>query len=93
MEVLFNSVKELVALAESQNKPLSEIMIEQEILITKRSREDIIEQMDNNLKVMEEAVEKGLQGVRSTSGSNRWRCCTNSKIYGNLENHFQVTSY
>ena len=68
MEVLFNSVKELVALAESQNKPLSEIMIEQEILITKRSREDIIEQMDNNLKVMEEAVEKGLQGVRSTSG-------------------------
>ena len=67
MEVLFNSVKELVALAESQSKPISEIMIEQEILITRRSREDIIEQMDNNLKVMEEAVEKGLQGVRSTS--------------------------
>ena len=68
MEVLFNSVKELVTLAESQNKPISEIMIEQEILITRRSREDIIEQMDNNLKVMEEAVEKGLQGVHSTSG-------------------------
>ncbi|WP_210469439.1 L-serine ammonia-lyase, iron-sulfur-dependent, subunit alpha [Sporosarcina sp. 6E9] len=68
MDVLFSSVKELVALAESQNKPISEIMIEQEILITKRTREDIIEQMDNNLKVMEEAVEKGLQGVRSTSG-------------------------
>lgn len=68
MEVLFNSVKELVALAESQSKPISEIMIEQEVLITRRSREDIIEQMDNNLKVMEEAVEKGLQGVRSTSG-------------------------
>jgi L-serine dehydratase len=68
MDVLFSSVKELVALAESQNKPISEIMIEQEVLITKRTREDIIEQMDNNLKVMEEAVEKGLQGVRSTSG-------------------------
>ena len=64
MDVLFSSVKELVALAESQNKPISEIMIEQEILITRRTREDIIEQMDNNLKVMEEAVEKGLQGVR-----------------------------
>lgn len=68
MEVLFKSVKELVALAESQNKPISEIMIDQEMLITRRSREDIIEQMDNNLTVMEEAVEKGLQGVQSTSG-------------------------
>ena len=68
MEVLFNSVRELVALAESQNKPISEIMIEQEILITKRSREEIMAQMDSNLTVMEEAVEKGLQGVRSTSG-------------------------
>ncbi len=68
MEVLFGSVKELVALAESQNKPISEIMIEQEMLITKRSREEIVAQMDNNLKVMESAVEKGLQGVQSTSG-------------------------
>lgn len=68
MEILFGSVKELVALAESQQKPISEIMIEQEMLITKRSREDIIAQMDNNLTVMENAVEKGLQGVHSTSG-------------------------
>ena len=43
-------------------------MIEQEMLITKRSREEIIAQMDNNLTVMEKAVEKGLQGVHSTSG-------------------------
>ena len=55
-------------MAESQNKPISEIMIEQEMLITKRSREEIIAQMDNNLTVMENAVEKGLQGVQSTSG-------------------------
>ncbi len=55
-------------MAESQNKPISEIMIEQEMLITKRSREEIIAQMDQNLTVMENAVEKGLQGVHSTSG-------------------------
>ena len=36
MDVLFSNVKELVALAESQNKPISEIMIEQEMLMTKR---------------------------------------------------------
>lgn len=68
MEVLFGTVKELVALAESQHKPISEIMIEQEMLLTKRSREDIIAQMDNNLTVMENAIERGLQGVQSTSG-------------------------
>lgn len=68
MEVLFSSVKELVAIAETQNKPISEIMIEQEVLITKRSREEIIAQMDNNLSVMESAIEQGLQGVKSTSG-------------------------
>ena len=68
MEVLFSTVKELVAIAETQNKPISEIMIEQEMLITKRSREEIIAQMDNNLTVMESAIEQGLQGVKSTSG-------------------------
>lgn len=68
MEVLFGTVKELIELAETQNKPISEIMIEQEMAITRRSREDIIAQMDNNLNVMENAVEKGLQGVHSTSG-------------------------
>ena len=62
MEVLFGTVKELVALAESQKKPISEIMIEQEMLITKRSREEIIAQMDNNLKVMERLLKKGCKG-------------------------------
>lgn len=68
MEVLFKSVKELVALAESENKPISEIMIEQEMLLSRRTREAIIAQMDESLVVMEEAIEKGLKGVQSTSG-------------------------
>lgn len=68
MKVLFRNVKELVALANEEDKFISEIMIEQEILITKRTREEIMNQMDQNLTVMEEAVEKGLKGVHSTSG-------------------------
>lgn len=68
MEVLFHNVRELVDLANKEQKQISEIMIEQEIMITGRSREEIMTQMDRNLTVMEEAVEKGLQGVRSTSG-------------------------
>lgn len=68
MEPLFRNVKELVERAENENKLISEIMIEQEILITDRSREEIMKQMDRNLTVMEEAVEKGLKGVHSVSG-------------------------
>ncbi|GGA16380.1 L-serine ammonia-lyase, iron-sulfur-dependent, subunit alpha [Psychrobacillus lasiicapitis] len=68
MDVLFHNVRELVDRANSEQKLISEIMIEQEMLITGRSREEIMAQMDRNLTVMEEAVEKGLKGVRSTSG-------------------------
>ncbi|ALS78250.1 MULTISPECIES: L-serine ammonia-lyase, iron-sulfur-dependent, subunit alpha [Planococcus] len=68
MEALFRNVRELVERAEKEQKLISEIMIEQEILMTNRSREDIMIQMDRNLTVMEEAVEKGLKGVHSVSG-------------------------
>jgi L-serine dehydratase len=65
---LFRNVAELVELAESQNKKISEIMIEQEMEFTGKTREVIIQQMDTNLEVMEKAVERGLQGVQSRSG-------------------------
>ncbi|MBE6185368.1 L-serine ammonia-lyase, iron-sulfur-dependent, subunit alpha [Heyndrickxia ginsengihumi] len=65
---MFRNVAELVNLAETQNKKISEIMIEQEVEITGKSREDILKQMDKNLTVMEEAVERGLNGVHSVSG-------------------------
>lgn len=68
MKVLFRNVKELVELATSENKLISELMIEQEMLVTRRTREEIMNQMDRNLTVMEQAVEKGLKGVHSTSG-------------------------
>ncbi|ETP68619.1 serine dehydratase [Planococcus glaciei] len=68
MEPLFHNVRELVERAEKENKLISEIMIEQEIMITDRPREEVMKQMDRNLTVMEEAVEKGLKGVHSVSG-------------------------
>ncbi|TWT04662.1 L-serine ammonia-lyase, iron-sulfur-dependent, subunit alpha [Planomicrobium sp. CPCC 101079] len=68
MEYLFRNVRELVERAEQENKLISEVMIEQEMLVTDRSREEIMKQMDRNLTVMEEAVEKGLKGVHSVSG-------------------------
>src|SRR3954447_23442506 len=68
MDVLFQNVRELVQRAEQENKLISEIMIEQEIAMSGRTREEIMEKMDRNLTVMEEAVERGLKGVQSVTG-------------------------
>ena len=65
---MFRNVAELVELAINQNKKISEIMIEQEMDVTGRTREEIFAQMDRNLNVMEEAVEQGIKGVKSHSG-------------------------
>lgn len=64
---MFRNVAELVKLAEMQQKKISEMMIEQEMEVTGRRREEIIAQMDVNLHVMEEAVKRGLKGVKSRS--------------------------
>lgn len=65
---MFRNVAELVELAEKNQVKIAEIMIRQEIEVSGRTREDIIAQMDNNLSVMERAVERGLNGVKSHSG-------------------------
>ncbi|KOO46644.1 L-serine ammonia-lyase, iron-sulfur-dependent, subunit alpha [Priestia koreensis] len=65
---MFRNVAEVVELAESKGVKIAEIMIQQEMEVTGRSREEIITQMDRNLTVMEEAVERGLNGVKSVSG-------------------------
>ncbi|ART76312.1 L-serine ammonia-lyase, iron-sulfur-dependent, subunit alpha [Sutcliffiella horikoshii] len=65
---MFRNVAELIEIAQSSNKKISEIMIEQEMEFTGRTREEIFEQMDKNLTIMEQAVERGLEGVRSVSG-------------------------
>src|SRR5690625_5562553 len=65
---MFRTVKELIELANKQNVQISEIMIQQEMDLKEKSREEIFAEMDKNLTVMEEAVEKSLQDVRSVTG-------------------------
>ncbi|RFU68820.1 L-serine ammonia-lyase, iron-sulfur-dependent, subunit alpha [Bacillus sp. V59.32b] len=65
---MFRNVAELVELAESKNTKISHIMIEQEMEVTGKAREEILRQMEINLDVMEQAVERGLKGVKSHSG-------------------------
>jgi L-serine dehydratase len=66
---MFRNVAELVELAQSKNKPISEIMIEQEMDFRGSTREEVYNQMKNNLVVMEQAVERGInEDVKSHSG-------------------------
>ncbi|MFJ7638639.1 L-serine ammonia-lyase, iron-sulfur-dependent, subunit alpha [Peribacillus sp. NPDC097264] len=65
---MFRNVAELVELAEAKQVKISTLMIEQEMEVSGKTRDQIIHQMGVNLDVMEQAVEKGLQGVRSVSG-------------------------
>ena len=59
---MFSTIKELVALATEQKKPISEIMIEQEMAMTQQSREYIWEKMEKNLQTMKNAVERSVEG-------------------------------
>ena len=59
---MFSTIKELVALATEQKKPISEIMIEQEMEMTQQSREYIWEKMEKNLQKMKNAVERRVEG-------------------------------
>jgi L-serine dehydratase len=65
---MFRNVAELVSLAEQRQVKIAEIMIRQEIEVTGLSREDVIAKMDQNLTVMERAIERGLNGVKSRTG-------------------------
>jgi L-serine dehydratase len=65
---MFRNVAELVELAEKNKVKIAEIMIRQEIEVTGLTREQIISKMDTNLTVMEQAIERGLNGVKSHSG-------------------------
>lgn len=65
---MFNNIAELVNLAETQNKKIYEIMLEQEMKATGLSKDEIINKMKENYTVMKAAIEKGMQGVTSKSG-------------------------
>src|SRR5699024_9998918 len=65
---MFRSVKELVDIAEKNNISIYEVMIRREMDMQARAGEIIIKEMDTNLQVMENAVERSLHGIESVTG-------------------------
>lgn len=65
---MFHSVAELLQLAEERQTKISRVMLEREMKIRQQTEEEIMQMMEANLTVMEQAIEKGLKGVVSHSG-------------------------
>lgn len=67
---MFRTIAELVEIAETKEIPISEVMILQEMDVKEKTREEVIGEMEKNLQVMENAIERALEGdgVQSVTG-------------------------
>ncbi|MBM7855388.1 L-serine dehydratase [Desulfohalotomaculum tongense] len=65
----FTTIEQLVASAETKKVKISDIMIEQEMETSGQDKDTLYENMFKHLKVMEQAVERGLkEDLKSRSG-------------------------
>ena len=65
----FHTIAELIRIASERQKPVHEIVLAVESEQKLRTREELIDEMRQNWKVMYESVKKGLKGgIRSVSG-------------------------
>ena len=65
---MFTSLEDIVEKSKHEKKPVSELMIEQEVKLNGVSRSAVEKLMKRNLSVMMQAVEEGLVGVSSKTG-------------------------
>ena len=65
---MFTSLEEIVEKSNLEQKPVSELMIEQEIEVNGVTRSAVEKLMRRNLAVMMQAVDEGLAGVSSKTG-------------------------
>jgi len=66
--MMFKTVADLLKLTKLENISIAEIMIQQEIIATESSREEVINRMKKKLIIMENAISQGLVGVKSITG-------------------------
>lgn len=65
----FNTIKELMELSDQNNISMAEAVIRSEMALTEKSETEIKEKMRQNLEVMKEAVNQGLnENIKSVSG-------------------------
>ncbi|MDR0921830.1 MAG: L-serine ammonia-lyase, iron-sulfur-dependent, subunit alpha [Lactobacillales bacterium] len=65
---MFYSIQELVEQTKEYDGSVAELMVQTEIELTGRTREQIIKLMERNLEVMLHSIEEGVAGVHSVTG-------------------------
>jgi len=74
---MFDSLAEMIALAETEGQPLHEIVIAREAALTGRKRDDVWRLMHKRLLVMrrsaEEGVSKPVRSLSGMSGGSAWQ--------------------
>lgn len=65
---MFRTAEELVKTSIDKDIPISEVMIRQEMELKDSTYDEVFSSMEENLTVMEEALERGLKGVTSVTG-------------------------
>lgn len=65
---MFKTISDLVSQAESQNKKIWQLMLEQEIEVSGKTEAEILEMMKTRYQIMEQAIERGIRGVQSRTG-------------------------
>lgn len=65
----FNTIADLMDLAESQQVPVHEIVLVREMHDSQRTREAVLQEMARNWQVMQDSIERGIRNTeRSVSG-------------------------
>lgn len=85
---MLSSIEMMVKTATDRGVKISELMIEEEMRSSGKSRDEIISKMQKSLGVMKAAVKEGIAGVISTSGMTGGDA---KKLYKYIENGKFIT--
>lgn len=66
---MYNSIEDMLRLAEEENKPLYQIILDNEVRLSECREEEVLANLDRRYQVMEEAAAKALTVERKTVGS------------------------
>ncbi|KSV58327.1 L-serine ammonia-lyase, iron-sulfur-dependent, subunit alpha [Acetivibrio ethanolgignens] len=66
---MYNSIEDMLRLAKEENKPLYQIILDNEVRLSESNEAEVLERLNRRYQVMEEAATKALTAERKTVGS------------------------
>ncbi len=66
---MYNSIEDMLRISEAENKPLYQVILDNEARVSEISEEEIFKRLEKRYQVMEEAASRALTEERKTVGS------------------------